>query len=66
MKLTDKVYGLLYRNHRYGENEYQLCVFESEAVHKVAIEDYRRKPGVEILVFEMALEDLPLVKLRGG
>lgn len=58
MKLTDFVYGVAYRNHRYQEDEYQVSFYNDWHTYKQAVTEKEKSEGCKIVTFQFRPIDL--------
>ena len=59
LKLTDLMYGIAYRNHRYGEDEYTLSFYTRKRDRDIALMDMdATAPASKKLTFEFRPIDL--------
>lgn len=57
VKLSGTIYGFLYRNGRYEEDEYYVHFYDSK-ISRDNVADYSRKSDSEIIKFEIKVRDL--------
>lgn len=58
MKLTDLIYGMAYRNHRYQEDEYLVTFYEDWHSFRRAVDEKEKIEGCKVITFSFRPIDL--------
>lgn len=58
MKLTDSIYGVAFRNHRYQEDDYQVSFYDDWHGYRQAVTEKEKNEAGKVVTFQFRPIDL--------